>query len=195
MKESRVNQVFQGIAGILFIGFGLLYLLVNQVSLDIAGWFVGGLVALGALIHLIVVCLPSSTLFTGSTLLEIVAGICEALFGIIIVLNAFVYIEFFYPLIAGLFAIMAVIRFAQSAKIKKREDRGRGSYTLMGILLLIAAAGMTVVSYLYKIELQIELIGAITLLYGFFLLLSAPFKHGAPEGDMPAINEEHAEAE
>lgn len=197
MKESKVNRVFQGIEGVLFIGFGLLYLLVNQVTLDISSWFLGGVVALGGLIRLIIVCLPSSESFAGSTALEIVAGICEALFGVVLVLNAFMYIEFFYPLVAGLFVLIAVIRFAQSALIKKRGDKGRGSYALIGILLLFAAAGLAAVTYVYKIDLQLELIGAVALLYGFFLLCSASFRHGvaALPDTAPALNEEQAEAE
>lgn len=190
MKESRANRVFQVIVGVLFVGFGLLYLLTNQVTLNIAGWALGGVVALGALIRLIVVCLPSSVSFAGSASSESVIGICEALFGIVFVLNAMLYMEFFYPLVAGLLAIMAVVRFAQSASIKKRGDRGWGSYVLIGVLLLFAAAGLAVVSYVYRIELQFELIGAAALLYGFFLVASASFKHGAaaePVYETPAF--------
>ena len=119
MKESRVNQAFQGIVGVLFIGFGLLYLMVSQVSLDISGLVLGGIVAVGALIRLIVICLPSSTPFSGSNALEIFTGICEALFGIVFVINAIAYMEFIYPLLAGLLGIMAIVRFMQSARIKK----------------------------------------------------------------------------
>ena len=102
--KSRVNQVFQWVVGILFIGFGLLYLLVSTVSLDIPGFLLGGVITVGALIRLIIICLPSTVSFPGSAPLEIIVGICEALFGIVIILNTMLYLEFFYPLVAGLFA-------------------------------------------------------------------------------------------
>ncbi len=193
MKESKVNQVFQGIAGILFFGFGLLLLLTNQITLDVAGWVLGGVVALGALIRLIIICLPSSTSFGGSAALEITAGICEALFGIVFVLNAIMYIEFIYPLLAGLFAVVAIVRFRQGTLIKKRGEAGWGSYTFMGVILLCAAAGLAVFSYVYRISLQIELIGAAAFIYGFFLLFSASFKRGlasAPADDAPVFEEQ-----
>jgi uncharacterized membrane protein HdeD (DUF308 family) len=178
MKESRVGQAFQGIVGVLFIGFGLLYLLVSQVSLDISGLVLGGIVAVGALIRLIIICLPSSTPFAGSNALEIITGICEALFGIVFVINAVAYMEFIYPLLAGLLVIMAIVRFMQSARIRKSGENGWGSYVFMCIIFLCGAAGLAVVSYVIKIELQNELIGAVAFIYGFFLILSASFKHG-----------------
>ena len=48
----------------------------------------------------------------------------------------------------------------------------------MGIIFLCGAAGLAVVSYVIKIELQNELVGAVAFIYGFFLILSASFKHG-----------------
>ncbi|MEI6100680.1 MAG: hypothetical protein WCP73_02470 [Eubacteriales bacterium] len=191
MKESRVNRVFQWIVGILFIGFGLLYLLGSTVPIDITGWVLGGVIAVGALIRLIVICLPSSTSFPGSASLEIMTGICEAVFGIVIVLNALLYMEFVYPLIAALFVIMSIVRILQSARIKKSGQSGWGSYVFMAILFLLISAGLVATSYVIKIDLQIELIGAAAFLYGFFLVFSSLFKQGigAPAGEEPIFEE------
>lgn len=191
MKESSVNRVFQWIVGILFIGFGLLYLLVSTVSTDISGWVLGGVLAVGALIRLIVICLPSSTSYPGSVSLEIITGICEALFGIVFVLNAMLYIEFVYPLIAALFAVMAVVRILQSVRIKRRGQGGWGSYIFMAILFLFITAGLVATSYFIMVNLQIELIGAAAFLYGFFMVFSALFKQGtgAPADGAPIFEE------
>ena len=179
MMESRVNQVFQWILGILFIGFGLLYLLSAPLSIDITWWIFGGIIAIAALVRLVLVSLPGSgPFFTDSPALEIITAVCEALFGVFFVLNAVLYIDFIYPLLAALLAVMAIVRLVQSSRVKKMRQNGWGSYLFMGILFLGAAAGLVLFSYVFTIDLRTELLGTAAFVYGFFLIFSASFKKG-----------------
>jgi hypothetical protein len=173
---SNVNRVFQLITGILFIAFGLLSLASPMLALGNGIVWVAGGLTLAALIRLVLICLPASTHFAGSASLAIAAGILESLFGLCFILDALIYVEFLYPLIAAILLALAVIRVRQSVLVKRRGFSGWGSYLFMAILLLAASAGLILFEYLVKLDLQVEVAGAAAFMYGFFLSFSAFFK-------------------
>lgn len=177
MKDlSRVNQVFQLIDGILFAVFGVLCLMTPVFVFGDIIW-IAGAVTLAALIRLILICLPGSgTFYTGGTAPEIAAGILEALFGIIFILDALIYVEFLFPLIAVLLLVLAVIRTRQSMLVKKQGLNGWGSYVFIAILFFAAAAGLLLFEFAIKLNLQFEIAGAASFMYGFFLVFSSFLK-------------------
>lgn len=163
------------ILGILFAIFGVLSL-VNPVFTfgDIV--FFAGAVTIAALVRLILICLPGSSTFTGSTGLEIAVGITEALFGLAFILDALIYVEFLYSLIAVLLFVQAIIRIRQCSLAKKQGLSGWGSYLFISILFLAAAAGLLLLEYAVKVDLQYELAGAAAFMYGFFLSFTSFYK-------------------
>lgn len=179
---KKANFTLGWIIGVLFICFGLFLLLTAVVRFPNLGAIPGGILAAAALARLVLVSLPASRpAFSGSGALEIACSILETLFGVLFVLNALIYIEFFYPMAAGLLAVLAVLRIRQGALVKKQGMAGMSAYIFIGILLLAAAAGMALDMVWLKAGLQAELIGAAALLYGVFLFSSSFFKKGKPK--------------
>ena len=177
MKDlSRVNSIFQLIVGILFVAFGAFSLLTPVFLFDGIIWIAGGITVV-ALVRLILICLPqSNTFFAGSAALEITSVIAEALFGLFFILDAFIYVEFLYPLIAVLLLAMAVVRIWQSVLVKRRGLNGWGSYLFIAILFFVAVAGLILFEYVIRINLQYEIVGAAAFLYAFFLVFSSFYK-------------------
>lgn len=190
MKDlSGVNRIFQLIVGILFIAFGSLSLINPVIAFGDIVWVAGG-ITLAALIRLILICLPANgALFAGSAALEITAGITEALFGLFFILDALVYVEFLYPLIAVLLLAGAIVRIWQSVLVKRKGLNGWGSYLFIAILFLAAAAGLVIFEYMIKINMQYEIAGAAAFMYGFFLAFSSFYKLAAA-GFTPAFESE-----
>lgn len=181
MKDFKVNRAMQIILGILFAAFGLAYVTVSVTHIDVSEWMFGGVLGIAALVRLVFICLPGGSFFGGSARTEIAAGICEALFGVFFVLNSLFYLNIIYPLTAGLFVLMAVLRMLQSARIKKRGVTGWGSFLFVALVLIAAAAGIVVSIYVLPLELQAEMVGAAALIYGVFLVFSAFLRQGSEQ--------------
>jgi len=185
---KKANFTLGWITGALFFCFGLYFLLTAMVKFQNFGVIPGGILAIAALTRLALVSLPASgPFFSGSDALEIVSCILEALFGVVIILNALIYIEFFYLLVAGLLAVLAAVRIRQGALVRKKGFAGISAYIFIGVLLLIAAAGLVLDMAFIKAGLQTELIGAAALLYGVFLFASSFFRQekaaDGPDGE------------
>lgn len=190
---KKANFTLGWITGALFICFGLYFLLTAVVKFPNPGVLPGGILAIAALARLVLISLPASgPSFSGSDVLEIACGILEALFGVFFILSALIYIDFFYPLVAGLLAFLAMVRIWQGALVRKQGFAGMSAYVFAGVLLLVCAAGMLVDMALIKAGLLTELIGAAALLYGVFLFLSSFFKReraaGGPDAAEPEDN-------
>lgn len=174
---KKANFTLGWITGALFFCFGLYFLLTAVVKFPNLGVIPGGILAIAALARLALLSLPASgPFFSGSGALEIASGILEALFGVFFVLNALVYIEFFYPLVAGLLAVLAAVRIRQGVRVRKQGFAGMAAYLFAGILLLVCTAGMLLDMAWLKAGLLTELVGAAAFLYGVFLFASSFFK-------------------
>jgi hypothetical protein len=178
---KRANFTLGWITGALFFCFGIFFLLTAMVKFPDLGVIPGGILAIVALARLVLTSLPASgTGFSGSGALEIASGILETLFGVFFILNALIYIEFFYPLVAGLLAVLAVVRIRQGALVKKQGAAGMSAYVFIGVLLLVAAAGMVLDMVWLGAGLMTELIGTAAFLYGVFLFSASFFKREKP---------------
>jgi|GEM_PF-6007548 len=176
-KLSKANFTLRWVTGVLFFCFGLILFLADVVRLPDLGVIPGGVLAIAALARLVLVALPASRpLVLGGGAAETASGILETLLCVLFVAGALLYIEFFYMILAGLLAALAVVRIRQGALVRKQKTAGMAAYLFSGILLLASAAGLVLDTVWLQAGLLAELAGAAALLYGIFLFSSAFFK-------------------